>query len=143
MYVKVIIIRIYDLKQKRFITVDESEIVSKHTIGNLRLTLDFIIGKPGSSNVGSTVTLSNFIDMIPNKGYGAGLSKLPSNYFTNDDKVEAYFSDAGLVAYNLETFRIYFYFDVKIIKEIDKIPYHIEMIGDSCELIIYYNIISP
>lgn len=137
MYVKVIIMRIYDLKQKKFITVDDSKIVSKNTVGDLGLTLDFIIGKPGSSNVGSTVTLSNFIDMIPNKGYGAGLSKLPSNYYTNDDKVESYFSDAGLVAYNLETFRIYFYFDFKIIEEIDKIPYHIEMIGDSCELIIY------
>lgn len=81
--------------------------------------------------------------MIPNKGYVDGLSKLPSNYYTNDDKVESYFSDAGLVAYNLETFRIYFYLYVKINEDIDKIPYHIKIIGDSCELIIYYNILSP
>lgn len=96
-----------------------------------------MIGKPGNLNLGNIFTLSSFVDMIPNTGYGAGLSRVPSNYYTNDSKVEAYFSDTSLVAYNLYTLRIYFNFDVKIIKELDKIPYFIDMIGDSCELIIY------
>ncbi|WP_322395170.1 hypothetical protein, partial [Clostridium perfringens] len=72
-----------------------------------------------------------------NTGYGAGLSRMPCNYYTNYSKVEAYFSNASLITYNLENFRIYFNFDVKIIKELDKIPYYIYMIADSCELIIY------
>lgn len=85
--------------------------------------------------------------MIPNTGYGAGLSRVPSNYYTNNSKVEAYFSDASLVAYDLENFRIYFNFDVEVIEWItysifdQEIMYElvsgIKMIGDSCELIIY------
>lgn len=112
-------------------------IVSKNNVSNLTLVLDYT-----NAYVGNTFILSNFVDMIPNTGYGAGLSKLPSNYYTNDNKVEAYFSDATLVAYNLYNLRIYFNFNVKIIKEINKIPYYIYMTGDSCELIIYKIILN-
>jgi len=126
--------RIYDLSQKKFITVDDTKIVSKKTVGDLTASIDFI-GNP--SNGKEMINNYSFVDMIPNTGYGAGLSRLPSNYYTNDSKVEAYFSDASLVAYNLDTLRIYFFFDVEMIKAIDRFPYLINMTGDSCELIIY------
>lgn len=132
-----VFIRIYDLSQKKFITIDDNMIVSKNNVSNLTLVLDYT-----NAYVGNTFILSNFVDMIPNTGYGAGLSKLPNNYYTNDNKVEAYFSDATLVAYNLYNLRIYFNFNVKIIKEINKIPYYIYMTGDSCELIIYKIILN-
>ena len=130
--------RIYDLNQKKFITVDDTKIVRKKTVGDLAVSIDFI-GKPKYSNAKDMIHNYSFVDMIPNTGYGAGLSRLPSNYYTNDSKVKAYFSDAGLVAYNLDNFRIYFFFDVEMIEEIDidKFPYSIDMVGDSCELIIY------
>lgn len=128
--------RVYDLEQKKFITVDDTKITSKQEIGDMVLSIDFLIGKPGTSTIGKTFKASNFVNIIPKTGYGAGLSRIPNNYYTNDNKVESYFSDASLVAYNLETYKIDFNFDVNIIEEIE-IPYFIEMIGDSCELIIY------
>lgn len=128
--------RIYDLSQKKFITVDDSKIVRKQTVGDLAVSIESI-GKTKGSNDKGMIHNYSFVDIIPNTGYGAGLSRVPSNYYTNDSKVEAYFADAGLVAYNLDTFRIYFFFDVEMIEEIDKFPYSIYMTGDSCELIIY------
>ncbi len=124
--------KIYDLSQKRFVDINDINIVSKNKIGDLTIVLDF-----ENTNIGDTIILSNFVDMINNTGYGAGLSKLPYAYYTNDRKVKAYFSDANLVAYNLDTLRIYFDFKIKIVKKIDKIPYFLTMTGDSCDLIIF------
>lgn len=124
--------KIYDLAKKRFIAINDTNIVSKNKVGDLTLVLD-----SENIDVGDILILSNFVDMISNKGYGAGLSRIPYAYYTNDRKVKAYFSDANLVAYDLDTLRIYFDFKIKIVKKIDKIPYFITITGDSCNLIIF------
>lgn len=124
--------KIYDLAKKRFIAINDTNIVSKNKVGDLTLVLD-----SENIDVGDILILSNFVDMISNKGYGAGLSRIPYAYYTNDRKIKAYFSDANLVAYDLDTLRIYFDFKIKIVKKIDKIPYFITITGDSCNLIIF------
>jgi hypothetical protein len=124
--------KIYDLAKKRFIAINDTNIVSKNKVGDLTLVLDF-----ENADIGDILVLSNFVDMISNTGYGAGLSRIPCAYYTNDRKVKAYFSDANLVAYDLDTLRIYFDFKIKIVKKIDKIPYFITITGDSCNLIIF------
>lgn len=124
--------RIYDIGQAKFITIDNSNITSRHVVGDLTVVLDC---EP--IDIGSVHKLSNFVDMIPIKGFGVGLSKVPSCYYTNDSTVDAYFSNVSLVQYNLNDIRVYFNFDVEIIKKIDKLPHFMDMTGDSCELIIY------
>lgn len=124
--------KIYDLSLKKFVDINDISIISKNKIGDLTLVLD-----SENIDVGDILILSNFVDMISNKGYGAGLSRIPYAYYANDRKVKAYFSDANLVAYNLDIFRIYFDFKIKIIKKINKIPYFITITGDSCDLIIF------
>lgn len=124
--------KIYDLSLKKFVDINDISIISKNKIGDLTLVLD-----SENIDVGDILILSNFVDMISNTGYGAGLSRIPCAYYTNDRKVKAYFSDANLVAYDLDTLRIYFDFKIKIVKKIDKIPYFITITGDSCNLIIF------
>lgn len=75
--------------------------------------------------------------MIPNTEYSAGLSRMSCNYYTNYSKAKAYFSRCKSYYYNLYNLKIYFNFHIKIIYKIDKVTYHIDMIDDSYESIIY------
>lgn len=99
--------------RKKFVNINYISIINKNKIGDLTLVLD-----SENIDVGNTLILSNFVDMISNKGYGAGLSRIPYTYYANNKKVKAYFLDSNLVVYNLDTFRIYFDFKIKIIKKI-------------------------
>lgn len=125
--------RIYDLEQKKFITINDDNIKEKSKIDTLSLVLDNM----NLPKKGDIYSISNFVNMMPNEGYSAGISKVPSNYYTEDENVIGYFSDIDLIYYDLNNIRIYFKFDIEILKDIDHLPYFFDMIGDNCDLVIY------
>lgn len=126
--------RIYDLEQRKFITVSDEKITKKGFIGEITATIMY--SDTADLVAGKDYVADNLIDIIPNEGYGVGLSKLPSGYYTEDDRAEVYFSEANLVAYDLENLRIYFKFDVHMLKNAN-LPAFFQVVGDSCELIFY------
>jgi len=125
--------RIYDLELKKFITIKYDNIKEKSKIDTLSLVLDNM----NLPQKGDIYSISNFVNMMPNEGYSSGISKVPSNNYTEDENVIGYFSDINLIYYDLNNIRIYFKFNIEILKDIDHSPYFFDMIGDNCDLIIY------